>query len=92
LAYFFSFGVLMFLYWKKEAWKQSGLVFGSFLVLIFGFRILIEFLKESQTDSDNSVFVSTGLNMGQWLSIPLVLVGIALIVRALRQKKIVANP
>lgn len=92
LAYFFSFGVLMFLYWKKEAWKQSGLVFGSFLVLIFGFRILIEFLKESQTDSDNSVFVSTGLNMGQWLSIPLVVVGIALIVRALRQKKIVAKP
>ncbi|MFM7387986.1 MAG: prolipoprotein diacylglyceryl transferase family protein, partial [Bacteroidota bacterium] len=59
----------------------------NFLILVFGFRFLIEFLKESQTDSDNSVFVSTGLNMGQWLSIPLVLVGIALVVRSLRSKK-----
>jgi len=87
LAYFFSFAVLMFLYWKKEAWKQAGMVFGSFLVFIFGFRFLIEFLKESQTDSDNSVFLSTGLNMGQWLSIPLVVVGFLLIFRAQLQKK-----
>jgi prolipoprotein diacylglyceryltransferase len=50
--------------------------------LIFGFRFLIEFLKESQTDNDSMVDVSTGLNTGQWLSVPLILAGIILIIRA----------
>jgi len=72
----------MFLFWKKQGWKKQGLVFGTFLILIFGFRFLIEFLKESQTDNDSMVDVSTGLNTGQWLSVPLVLAGIILIIRA----------
>lgn len=79
LAYFLSFGILMFLFWKKHAWKKQGMVFGTFLILIFGFRFLIEFVKESQTDNDSMVDVSTGLNTGQWLSVPLVLAGIILI-------------
>jgi prolipoprotein diacylglyceryltransferase len=72
----------MFLFWRKQAWKKQGLVFGTFLILIFGFRFLIEFLKESQTDNDSIVDISTGLNTGQWLSVPLVLAGIILIIRA----------
>jgi prolipoprotein diacylglyceryltransferase len=72
----------MLLFWRKQAWKKQGLVFGTFLVLIFGFRFLIEFLKESQTDNDSIVDISTGLNTGQWLSVPLVLAGIILIIRA----------
>ena len=82
LAYFLSFGILMFLFWKKNAWKKQGMVFGTFLILIFGFRFLIEFVKESQTDNDSMVDVSTGLNTGQWLSVPLVLAGIILIILA----------
>ncbi len=58
------------------------MVFGTFLILIFGFRFLIEFVKESQTDNDSMVDVSTGLNTGQWLSVPLVLAGIILIILA----------
>ncbi len=87
LAYFLSFGILMFLFWKKNAWKKQGMVFGTFLILIFGFRFLIEFVKESQTDNDSMVNVSTGLNTGQWLSVPLVLAGIILIILA-RKKSI----
>ena len=87
LAYFLSFGILMFLFWKKHAWKKQGMVFGTFLILIFGFRFLIEFVKESQTDNDSMVDVSTGLNTGQWLSVPLVLAGIILIILA-RKKSI----
>ena len=82
LAYFLSFGIIMFLFWKKHAWKKQGMVFGTFLILIFGFRFLIEFVKESQTDNDSMVDVSTGLNTGQWLSVPLVLAGIILIILA----------
>ena len=86
LAYFLSFAILMFLFWKRKAFQQPGFVFGAFLVLIFGFRFLIEFLKESQTENDSVVDLSTGLNTGQWLSIPLVLVGIFLIIRAKQNK------
>jgi len=86
LAYFLSFALLMFLYWKKEKWRQPGFIFGTFLLLIFGFRFIIEFLKESQTDSDSSVFTNTGLNMGQWLSLPLILTGIFLLVRSINKK------
>lgn len=82
LAYLLSFGILMFLFWKKHAWKKQGMVFGTFLILIFGFRFLIEFVKESQTDNDSMVDISTGLNTGQWLSVPLVLAGIILIILA----------
>jgi prolipoprotein diacylglyceryltransferase len=45
ICYLISFGILMFLYWKKEQWKKQGVVFGSFLVLIFGARFLVEFVK-----------------------------------------------
>ncbi len=86
LAYFLSFAVLLFFYWKKEKWQQPGFIFGTFLLLIFGFRFIIEFLKESQTDSDSSVFSNTGLNMGQWLSLPLILTGIFLLVRSINKK------
>lgn len=78
ICYLFSFGVLMFLYWKKDAWKKEGFVFGTFLILIFGFRIIVEFFKIGQTDRDDLLF----LNTGQLLSIPFVLVGIFLLVRA----------
>jgi len=44
-------------------------------------------VKESQTDNDSMVNVSTGLNTGQWLSVPLVLAGIILIILA-RKKSI----
>ena len=36
ICYLMAFGILMFLFWKKDAWKKPGLMFGSFLILIFG--------------------------------------------------------
>ena len=36
------------IFWKKEAWKQPGLTFGVFLILLFGGRFLVEFFKEGQ--------------------------------------------
>jgi prolipoprotein diacylglyceryltransferase len=86
MAYLLSFGILMFLFWKKEGWKKPGLVFGAFLVLIFGFRFLIEFLKEGQTDNDNFVHLWTGINTGQWLSVPLVFTGLVLIYLARKKE------
>ena len=71
-AYLAIFGILMYMYWRKNAGKIHGMLFGAFLVLVFGVRILVEFIKENQADSD----IGSSLNMGQKLSIPLVLAGI----------------
>ncbi len=86
ICYFIGFLVLMFLYWKRDLWKKPGVVFGAFLILVFGARILVEFFKLGQSETDDKIAAMTGLNTGQWLSVPLVLTGIYLIWSALKKK------
>lgn len=78
-AYLIIFGVMMFGYWKKHWYRKEGLLFGLFLVLLFGARFIIEFWKEHQTLSDDAM-----LNMGQWLSIIPVILGGLIMLRAIR--------
>jgi phosphatidylglycerol---prolipoprotein diacylglyceryl transferase len=80
ICYLFSFGLLMYMYWKTESAKYLGRIFGAFLVLIFGFRFVIEFIKDSQGGFESSL--GDVLTTGQWLSIPFVLAGIYFMVRA----------
>ena len=61
----------------------EGMLFGLFCILNFGLRILYEFLKENQVEFEDELF----LNMGQILSIPLVLAGVAALVRSLMIRK-----
>ncbi|MDO9633884.1 MAG: prolipoprotein diacylglyceryl transferase [Paludibacter sp.] len=70
-----TFGLTYWLYWKKEAYKRTGLIFGVFLIGIFLSRFLIEFIKNNQESFENEMF----LNMGQILSLPLIIWGIWLI-------------
>jgi phosphatidylglycerol:prolipoprotein diacylglycerol transferase len=73
---------LIILFWKTGARWRTGLITGVFT---FGYglaRIGIENFREP--DVQLQAFAhSTGLSMGQWLSLPLVLIGMALIARAL---------
>lgn len=62
----------------KNGKPEPGLVFGLFLILIFGVRFFIEFLKEPQVGFEQGML----LNMGQLLSIPLISLGIYLVYRA----------
>ena len=80
-AYFLIFILLFIGYWKLLWYKKQGLLFGMFLVLLFSARFIIEFWKEHQT-LDNGA----SLNMGQWLSLPAVGIGLFFIVRALIKK------
>jgi phosphatidylglycerol---prolipoprotein diacylglyceryl transferase len=80
LAYLFSFAVLMFLYWRTRSKNREGLLTGVFFVFIFLARFLIEFIKEDQEAFEAEMT----LNMGQWLSVPFILAGIFLILRALK--------
>lgn len=81
-AFFYTivFAFLLWSYFRKNGKIEQGLFFGYFLVLVFGGRILIEFLKEDQ----EAFQLGLGLNMGQLLSIPFVLAGVFFIVRAFR--------
>ena len=78
LCYFALFGLLMWMYWRKNAQERPGLIFGTFLVGISMPRFLIEYVKNVQEPWEADMV----LNMGQLLSIPFVLLGIFLIVRA----------
>jgi len=81
ISYLISFIVLMFMYHKKQAWKRRGLMFGAALILIFGFRFLIEFVKVGQTARDAYLSINTG----QILSIPFVLIGIYFVWKGLKR-------
>ena len=76
LTYLAIFGLLYFLYWKRDAWKRTGLLTGLWFVLIFGFRFIWEYFK-----SDQGGF-GVNLTTGQWLSIPCVLFGLIIIARS----------
>lgn len=71
IGYLLIFLFLHQSYWKKKKGQFKGWIFGWFLMLIFGFRFAIEFFKENQVAFEDGM----SLNMGQWLSIPLVFIG-----------------
>lgn len=77
-----TFGVTWWLYWKKQAYKKTGLIFGIFLIGIFGTRFLLEFIKLNQEAFEANMF----LNMGQILSIPFIIWGIWLIINSTKIK------
>ena len=75
--------LLLWMFFKRDLGdKRPGLMFGTFLIIIFGSRIAIEFLKNVQVDFEKNMM----FDMGQWLSVPFVVVGIAMIVRSFRVK------
>lgn len=88
LAYLIAFGVLMFLYWRTNSKNKEGMLLGVFFIFIFAARFVIEFIKEDQEAFEAGMT----LNMGQWLSIPFVLFGIFLVIRAIKSpEKIYKN-
>lgn len=72
LAYLLLFFIMLFLYKKYSKTLHRGFFFGLCLTEIFTFRFFIEFLKENQVNFEDSM----SLNMGQWLSIPFVIIGV----------------
>jgi prolipoprotein diacylglyceryl transferase len=78
--------VILFLLWKKQPLRdRHGFYTGLLLMIIFTTRFLIEFIKTNQVDFEKTM----SLNLGQWLSIPFILGGAALIIisHLLEQKK-----
>jgi phosphatidylglycerol:prolipoprotein diacylglycerol transferase len=75
-SYVLIFGILFWMYKSERVKQANGLIFGSFLTLLFLARFLIEFFKENQENFENNMLI----NMGQILSIPFILIGLTLII------------
>ena len=73
LCYIATFLLLWWMYHKTEAPRRRGLLFGVALIGIFLTRFFIEFVKVNQVSFEEGM----SLNMGQWLSLPFVAIGIA---------------
>ena len=75
--------LLLWMFFKRDMGdRHPGMMFGTFLVIVFGSRIAIEFLKNVQVAFEKNMM----FDMGQWLSIPFVVVGLVMIVLSLRGK------
>ena len=83
-CYVFVFAILFFLYWKTEARKKSGYLFGLFLILLFSVRIIVESVKESQGGFESALGL---LSTGQWLSIPFIVTGLYFVYTAKQIKE-----
>lgn len=75
LAYFSIFLFLNF--YERKRNKETGYLFGLFLVLSCTARILLEFFKIDQVGFESGMV----LNMGQWLSLPFILFGLFLMIK-----------
>ena len=61
-----TFVILLRIYWKNMGKQKPGLLFGLFLIFVFGFRFFVEYVKEDQVAFEAGM----KFNMGQLLSIP----------------------
>lgn len=76
----FGEGLLLFilLWWFSSTRRARGVVSGMFLIGYGSLRFIAEYFREP----DHGIFgISYVVSMGQWLSLPMVLVGIYLLMR-----------
>ena len=77
-------GVVLILLYKYKARKMyKGTFIGVFFIVLFGMRFLIEIIKEPQVGFEENMV----LNMGQWLSVPFILMGAGLVIYAYIKKQ-----
>ena len=86
-CYFILFALLMWMYWKKNAEERPWLITGVFFIGIFLPRFVIEFIKNDQTATDTSIHETIGLNIGQLLSVPFVILGVILVIVAMCRQR-----
>jgi phosphatidylglycerol:prolipoprotein diacylglycerol transferase len=74
--------IILFLIWQHYKINlPEGRIFGLFMIILWSLRFAYEYLKENQVPFEDKL----PLNMGQILSIPLVIVGIYILIRSYRQ-------
>lgn len=75
ISYGLLFLLLLNVYQKKNTKLQHGVLLGLFLVVLSTTRFCLEFLKTRQASYDTELPFS----IGQWLSIPAIVIGLVLL-------------
>lgn len=76
--------IFIFLLWlKRQLFFKPGMLVGFMLMLVFMARFLIEFVKANQVAFENDMT----LNMGQWLSLPFIVIGFLIVIVKFLQPK-----
>jgi len=75
LSYLLIFAGLFIFYRNRKDEIRDGFIFGVFLIALFTARFFIEFIKNDQVAFESGMT----LNMGQWLSVPFIMIGALLI-------------
>lgn len=81
IFYFITFIILYLVYHKTQKKSSEGFLFGLAIVLIFGFRFFVEFIKENQSAFEKGMI----LDMGQILSLPFIAAGFYFMFRKKKQ-------
>jgi phosphatidylglycerol:prolipoprotein diacylglycerol transferase len=80
------FAILWFLFWRTQARYQPGKLVGAFIFFYGIFRFGIEFIREP--DAQLTAFAqATGLHMGQWLTVPMIVGGLYLMATANKRRE-----
>ena len=78
-SYIIIFLIVAHIYWRTDKIKKTGYLFGLFFILLWSSRFIIEFFKQAQVEGrEDWIF---GMNTGQILSIPFILMGFYLMFR-----------
>jgi phosphatidylglycerol---prolipoprotein diacylglyceryl transferase len=85
------FLILWWMFWKTEARYQPGKLVGAFIFFYGLFRFAVEFVREPDAQFAGTIVESSGLHMGQWLSLPMILGGLYLMLTA-RKRRIRVEP
>lgn len=90
-GYLFIFLSMMFMYFKLRDKLYEGVLSGYFLITLFGWRFFVEYFKEPQESMTGGfvydVLKYFDINMGQLLSVPMILLGIVVLVYAFKYKR-----
>ncbi|MCZ6898924.1 MAG: prolipoprotein diacylglyceryl transferase [Bacteroidetes bacterium] len=78
------FVLVFYLWYRKKEKLREGQLFAIFLIILFGLRFFYEFIKENQVTFENNLV----LNMGQLLSIPLIIIGVLILLRINKNKEL----
>lgn len=79
ISYLLIFIVLFWLVRKYSSKLKEGVIFSIFLISVFTARFIIEYVKFEQSDFEVNMINNLHLNMGQFLSLPLILGGLILL-------------
>ena len=82
--------VLMTLFWKTGARFRTGLLTGVFVMGYGMARFTVEYFREPDAQLEEFAR-ATGLSMGQWLTVPMIALGLVLVVRALLRRPAAAG-